>query len=73
MAEEEMVNESGGNGLRLDFLIKVRQQENEQVLVIEFKNKGRPRQARDAVKLFLLIRSFILHLDFLKFFLLMVL
>lgn len=49
LAVEEIVSEFGGGGIRPDFLVKVRQQDREQVLVVEVKKNGQPRLARDAV------------------------
>ncbi|MFC1825305.1 type IV toxin-antitoxin system AbiEi family antitoxin, partial [Thermodesulfobacteriota bacterium] len=49
LAVEEIVSEFGSEDIRPDFLVKVRQQESEQVLVVEAKNNGQPRIARDAV------------------------
>ena len=49
LAVEEIVSELGGDEIRPDFLVKVRQKESEQVLVVEVKKNGQPRIARDAV------------------------
>ena len=49
LSVEEIVSEFGSDGIRPDFLVRVRQQDSEQVLVVEFKKNGQPRLARDAV------------------------
>ncbi len=46
---EEIAGEFGDDGIRPDFLVKVKQQDSEQVLVVEVKKNGQPRIARDAV------------------------
>ncbi len=49
LALEEIVSEFGSDGIRPDILVKVRHQEREQVLLVEFRKNGQPRLARDAV------------------------
>ncbi len=46
---EEMAGEVKGDGIRPDYLFKVKLRESEKILVIEIKKNGQPRIARNAV------------------------
>ena len=46
---EEVVSDFGVNGIRPDFLVKVRQNDSEKVLIVEVRKNGQPRMAREAV------------------------
>jgi hypothetical protein len=46
---EEIPNTGAGEGIRPGLLVKVRQQDREQILVVEIRKNGQPRIARDAV------------------------